>query len=82
MESGCSDDSPECICPCGCGCQNDPQGCCLPFTAGVCASCTAGQHEVPPEEVIGVDRLIALHESVLDQLRKVKEVRHGGQRSG
>jgi hypothetical protein len=86
MESNCSDDSPECWCPCGCGCQNDPNGQDLPFTdriggtrivpcgeLGLCASCAEGNHEIAPAGVQpDIDNLIAAHKSVLAAFLKVK----------
>lgn len=82
-ESQCHEDSPECWCPCGCGCQNDPQGGCLPFSAiGLCASCAEGNHEVPPFfgkgltppqiHAANIEELIAAHESILAQLRVLR----------
>ena len=89
MESDCNEDSPECYCPCGCGYQNDPNGGSLPFSSGIgkediiprgevgmCASCTAGVHELPPESVISIDILIAAHESCLRFLKEAKLRRH------
>ena len=88
MESDCNEDAPECICPCGCGCQNGEGGKDLPFTdkiggtvelplgeLGFCRSCAEGFHEVPPEEVRSIDTLIAAHESVLAQLKRLKNIR-------
>ena len=66
MESGCSQDSPECLCPCGCGCQDDSNGQDLPFSKGVCSSCSEGRHEVPPGT--SISHLIALHQSIIAQL--------------
>lgn len=77
MESGCNDNSPECICPCGCGCQNDPNGGDLPFyhciggepietgEIGYCHSCAHHSHEPPPGN--NPDNAIAALESVLAQ---------------
>ena len=77
MESRCNSESPECTCPCNCGCQNDPNGMDLPFDEkGFCASCAKGNHEVPPDGVRPtLDELIAAHESILTQLRQVREER-------
>jgi len=75
MESGCADDSPECWCPCRCGCQDDPNGHDLPFDAkGLCASCSDGRHEVPPLPMGAITRddLIAVHESILKQLKSMR----------
>jgi hypothetical protein len=86
MESGCKEDSPECMCPCGCGCQNDPGGADLPFVDfyslqeimpgeyGLCASCGAGNHEIPPGDDT-IYRLIGIHERILEQLKEVKHQR-------
>jgi hypothetical protein len=62
METGCSEDDPECVCSCGCGCQNGEGGYDLPFydkegegrqpiplgVVGICASCAEGKHEKSP----------------------------------
>lgn len=73
MESGCSEDAPECWCPCRCGCQNDPNGHDLPFDEkGFCASCSRGRHEVPPWPKARIDDLIAAHESILVQLKALR----------
>ena len=43
---------------------------------GLCASCAKGNHEVPPDGVRPtLDELIAAHESILTQLRQVREER-------
>jgi len=73
MESGCDSDSPECWCPCGCGCQDDPNGHDLPFDEkGLCASCSLGQHEVPPWSAARIDDLLAAHESIVAQLKVLR----------
>jgi hypothetical protein len=81
MESNCHSNSPECCCPCNCGCQNDEKGMELPFYTklkgtpiqvgklGICASCAAGDHEIPPGDCHRLDNLIELHQSVLAQLQ-------------
>ena len=76
MESDCHDDSPHCRCPCDCGCQNDPNGMCLPFDEkGMCAACSKGQHELPPETVIKLDDLISMHENIIAYYKSVRENR-------
>lgn len=77
MESDCSPDSPECICPCRCGCQNDINSGDIPFVnklngkvipvgeIGICASCGIGIHEIRPGDLTDE---IDLHMSVLKQL--------------
>lgn len=67
MESGVPESAPECWCPCNCGCQDHPNGGDLPFTNGLCLSCTEGHHEVSP--LVAISDLIAAHESILVQLR-------------
>lgn len=75
MESGCDPNSPECWCPCGCGCQNDPNGGSLPFDEkGLCASCSRGVHEVPPESVRPLEDLIAVHKSILVHLHSLQSL--------
>jgi hypothetical protein len=69
MESHCSEDSPECICPCGCGCQNDPNGQDLPFNdKGQCLSCSEGRHEITP--LVAISDLIEMHESIINHLSR------------
>ena len=73
MESNCAEYSPVCWCPCRCGCQNDPNGGDIPFDdTGLCASCSVGQHEIPPGSL---DKLIAATESFLRHLKSVQDDR-------
>ena len=87
MESDCSDDSPECACPCACGCQNDINGGDLPFydkvggdktipvgDVGICAGCRAGNHELSAFATSeDIENMITAHKSVIAYLEERKK---------
>jgi len=69
-------DENRCWCPCDCGCTPDVADGKLTNEVFLCQDCIEGFHEIPPEKVFpGVDDLIPLVESFLEQLRKISEER-------
>jgi len=69
----CDEHAEPCWCPCGCGCR-EPDFKVNP--SGLCPDCEDGNHEVPPDGVNpGVEELLALHQSIVDQYKEVLKFR-------
>lgn len=69
----CDEHAEPCWCPCGCGCR-EPDHKVNP--SGLCPDCEEGNHEVPPDWVkTGVEKLLALHQSIVHQYKEVMKFR-------
>lgn len=65
-----------CWCPCDCGCKEPDM---VVNPSGLCPDCEDGKHEVPPEGAQpGVEVLLKLHTSIVQQYRKVLKRRRMG----
>ena len=72
----CDKHAEPCWCPCRCGCK-EPDA--VVNSSGLCPDCEDGNHEVPPKGFwTGVEELLKLHESIVEQYRQVLKDRSVG----